>query len=296
MSIVARTAKKLMWVATLVAHACAPVQITSEQSLENKLANVKLGVTGKAEIENLFGREHGPESLRWIYNLSGSSANTRALITVRFSDKGTVNGLEAARYFDSPFINDYWYLIEGKPENILELAARVGEANNFRAVGFDKSASSFALEDGATKARITVKLGNNILQIRSNNPHDRLANEYRVFTKREGLFMEKLLAALAKPDTFTKNDTFTKTNTATPSAPSPPAKKTANLSWNNNSSNAEGFRVYRITGKQKTKIAELESNVTAYVDKDAPPKACYVVTAFNAAGESPATSQVCLPD
>jgi hypothetical protein len=157
-------------------------------------------------------------------------------------------------------------------------------------VGTDKSVGSFALEDSATKARLTVELQKNILHIRSTNPHDRLANEYRVFTKREGLFMEKLSAALANPEAFARS------MTGTPRAPSPPAKKTAQLSWKNNSSDTEGFRVYRITGKQKTKIAELRSNVTTYVDKEAPPKACYVVTAFNAAGESPATGQVCLPE
>jgi hypothetical protein len=266
------------------------VQLASEQSLENKLANVKLGLTTKGDIERLFGREHGSEDLRWIYNLSGISTNSRALITARFSDKGTVNALEVARYFEPPFVNDYWYLVERQPENILDVVGRAGEASNLRAVGFEKSANSFALEDGATKARITVELQKNILHIRSTNPHDRLANQYRVFTKREGLFMEKLSAALAKPEAFTKS------MTATPSAPLPPAKKTAQLSWKNNSSNTAGFRVYRITGKQKTKIAELRSNVTTYVDKEAPPRTCYVVTAFNAAGESPATSQVCLSD
>ena len=33
--------------------------------------------------------------------------------------------------------------------------------------------------------------------------------------------------------------------------------KTAHLSWKDNSSNEAGFRIYRITGNQKIKIAEL---------------------------------------
>jgi len=57
--------------------------------------------------------------------------NTRALITVRFIESGTVNGLEVTRFCDLPFANDYWYLIKGCTENILESVARAGETGNF---------------------------------------------------------------------------------------------------------------------------------------------------------------------
>ena len=82
---------------------------------------------------------------------------------------------------------------------------------------------------------------------------------------------------------------------------SPPTKppeltKTAHLSWKDNSGNETGFRIYRITGNQKIKIAELGPNTTTYIDKDAPPKACYFVVSFNSAGESSPTSKACLPD
>ena len=82
---------------------------------------------------------------------------------------------------------------------------------------------------------------------------------------------------------------------------SPPTKapeltKTAHLSWKDNSRNETGFRIYRITGNQKIKIAELGPNTTTYIDKDAPPKACYLVVSFNSAGESSPTSKACLPD
>jgi len=82
----------------------------------------------------------------------------------------------------------------------------------------------------------------------------------------------------------------------------PPAKpsetaRIVQLSWKDNSGDETGFRIYRITGDQKVKIAELEANVTTYTDKNAPPKACYLVVAFNAAGESSSpTSQACLAD
>ncbi|HTF91892.1 MAG TPA: hypothetical protein VK632_02545, partial [Verrucomicrobiae bacterium] len=70
---------------------------------------------------------------------------------------------------------------------------------------------------------------------------------------------------------------------------------TAVLTWRDTSKNEDGFRIYRIVGKERTKLAEVKANVTRYVDKDPVPKACYIVTAFNAAGESSATNVVCLP-
>ncbi|MGH7793958.1 MAG: hypothetical protein ACREQ2_03510 [Candidatus Binatia bacterium] len=65
------------------------------------------------------------------------------------------------------------------------------------------------------------------------------------------------------------------------------------LSWQDTSANEEGFRIYRITNDQKKIIAEVGPNVTRYSDKEAPRNACYVVTAFNAAGESTPTGSVC---
>src|SRR5688572_12894577 len=85
---------------------------------------------------------------------------------------------------------------------------------------------------------------------------------------------------------------------AKPVQPSRPEQsaKLVQLSWGDNSSDENGFRIYRITGNEKIKIAELGPNTTTYVDKDAPPKACYVVTAFNSAGESSPTGKICRPD
>jgi hypothetical protein len=66
------------------------------------------------------------------------------------------------------------------------------------------------------------------------------------------------------------------------------------LSWQDTSENEDGFRIYRIEKNQKHLIAEVGRNVTQYVDKNASPDACYVVTAFNAAGESTTSNSACL--
>ena len=65
------------------------------------------------------------------------------------------------------------------------------------------------------------------------------------------------------------------------------------LSWHDTSENEDGFRIYRVANNQKVFIAQVGPNVTQYVDKNAPPGACYIVTAFNAAGESAATKSAC---
>jgi hypothetical protein len=95
------------------------------------------------------------------------------------------------------------------------------------------------------------------------------------------------------PATQTFNDT---PPVVTPPASSPHLGKTTRLSWKDNSADESGFRVYRITGNEKIKLAEVGPNTTTYVDNNAPPKACYVVVAYNAAGESSPTSEICRPD
>jgi hypothetical protein len=51
-----------------------------------------------------------------------------------------------------------------------------------------------------------------------------------------------------------------------------------------------------MVGNQITKIAELRPNTTNFVDPAAPSKACYVVVAFNSAGESAPTAKACLSE
>ena len=69
--------------------------------------------------------------------------------------------------------------------------------------------------------------------------------------------------------------------------------KPMTLSWQDTSENEDGFRIYRIAKNEKVFIAQVGPNVTQYIDKDAPSGACYIVTAFNAAGESPSTNSAC---
>jgi hypothetical protein len=73
-------------------------------------------------------------------------------------------------------------------------------------------------------------------------------------------------------------------------------KKTAYLKWEDTSDNEEGFRIYRLTSKDTKKIAEVGPNITTYTDKDTFAGACYVVSAFNSAGESSPSNTSCLPD
>jgi hypothetical protein len=72
--------------------------------------------------------------------------------------------------------------------------------------------------------------------------------------------------------------------------------RSVKLHWEDTSDNEKGFRIYRITPKGKTKIADVDTNVTSYTDKTPASKACYVVTAFNSAGESDPSNVSCLND
>lgn len=197
---------------------CASVRLVSQQSVEDKIAQVKLGVTTMAEVETLFGTQHGSEDRRWFYNLSDTAfeiserktgalsglfpvapatvaTNTRALISVRFTDTGKVCALEVERFFDPPFISDYWYLTKDDTQNILASVMRAAEANDFRVAESDKAAGMFTLVDGASNARVVVKLENQTLHITSTNPHDRLTSEYRAFSKKTRAFTNNISAA-----------------------------------------------------------------------------------------------------
>ena len=71
------------------------------------------------------------------------------------------------------------------------------------------------------------------------------------------------------------------------------ASTTRTLTWEDTSQDEEGFRIYRVVGKDRKIIAEVAPNVTRYVDRNAPSNACYIITAFNAAGESSPSNSVC---
>ena len=176
-----------------------------------------LGLTTKEEIENLFGKEHTTEKFSWSYNLSDTTVgvsqssrmgwsavfplsvatdkNTRALITVGFNEHQTVSALEVQRFFNTPFTNDYFYLSKHDKDE-LDSATRAGELSNFRVAEVDKTAGQFLLlADGASDARIIVRLEEQILHITSINPYDRVSNEYRVFRRREAQFIERISAS-----------------------------------------------------------------------------------------------------
>jgi hypothetical protein len=78
----------------------------------------------------------------------------------------------------------------------LEAVRRAGETSNFRLSELDKSAGSFLLLENATSdAQIIVKVEKQILHITSINPYERMSNEYRVFSRREGQFIERISAS-----------------------------------------------------------------------------------------------------
>ena len=184
-------------------------------SVEDKIARLRLGQTGKIEVESIFGVEHGNDRNRWAYNFSdrqfeiferrqgaGLGAlpitagvipiNTRALVVVTFNETGVVKRIEVARFFDEPFVNDYWYILKEAAKDPMESLASLGESIGFKAAGLDRDAGTFTLEDPNSKARIAVKLDGQILRVTSRNPHHRLANEYRVYSKRESAFTNSI--------------------------------------------------------------------------------------------------------
>jgi hypothetical protein len=204
----------------LTALGCTAVQSVSEQAVQQKLARITLGLTTKEEIETLFGKDHTTENSSWSYSffdrafvvsqsprvgLSGlfpitaatESTNTRAVVTMRFNKHQTVSTLEVRRFFNTPFLNDYSYFLERITDRTLEAVRRAGETSNFRLSELDKSAGSFLLlENAASDAQIIVRMEKQILHITSINPYERMSNEYRVFSRREGQFIDRISASI----------------------------------------------------------------------------------------------------
>jgi hypothetical protein len=190
-------------------------QFISETTVEDKIARLKIGQTGKSEVEMIFGPEHGYDRNRWVYHFadtqyeitragqpSGSPSlpiaagvvptNTRALVTVTFNEAGILKRIEVARFFGEPFVNDYWYLIKEPTKEPLQAIAGIAESVGFKVAGLDPDAGTFGLENPASKARIAVKLDGQTLRITSTNPHHRTGIEYRVYSKRENAFTNSI--------------------------------------------------------------------------------------------------------
>ena len=201
---------KVFILGTLVAlGGCSTSEkFVSESSIEERIAALRIGQSTKSDVENILGTDHSSDRNRWSYNISDTSfdiaerrqgpglgilpvsagvvrTNTRAVVTAAFDDTGVMKRLEVARFFDAPFINDYWYAVKDSADEPLPAIAKIAEAVGMKAVGLDKGAATFTLEDIGTKAKIAVKLNGKTLHLTSSNPHSRLASEYRAYTKRE---------------------------------------------------------------------------------------------------------------
>ncbi len=208
----------LLLAAALLISGCASSQTVTEQSVDEKLARLQLGQTTMAEVEGLFGTPQGKDPHLWVYNLSDTAVeiatpqtailsgmmpmvpmsaptNTKALVVFRFSQAGIVKGLEVSRYFTMPFTSNYSYLVKESAANTLNSVAQAAEVSGFKVGTMDKAAGNLALEDVGSKARINVTLEHQILQLNTINPNDRLSNAYRVFTKRQEAFGNRLASA-----------------------------------------------------------------------------------------------------
>ena len=190
-------------------------QFVSETTVEDKIARLKIGQTGKSEVETIFGPEHGYDRNRWVYQFADTQfeiaragqgagpgglpiaagvvpTNTRALVTVTFNDAGILKRVEVARFFSEPFVNDYWYLVKQPSKEPLQAVADIAESVGFKVAGLDPDAGTFVLEPPASKARIAVKLDGQTLRVTSTNPHHRTGIEYRVYSKRETAFTNSI--------------------------------------------------------------------------------------------------------
>jgi len=206
-------------VAILIFSSCtSSPEFVSEASVEDKVARLRIGESDKNEVQGIFGTEHANDRNRWVYQFDDRQfeiserrqgpglgalpvaagvvpTNTRAIVNVTFNEAGIVKTIEVARYFEEPFVDDYWYLIKASAKDPLEAVAAIGESVGFKASGLDKDAGTFGLEDPASKARISVKLDGPVLRVTSRNPYQRLANEYRAYTKRESAFTNAIASS-----------------------------------------------------------------------------------------------------
>jgi hypothetical protein len=206
-------------VTILVLSSCASSpEFVSKVSFEDKVAGLRIGQSDKNQVESIFGTEHGDDRGRWLYQFADRQfeissrspgpavgmlpvsagvvpTNTRAIVGITFNEAGVVKAIEVARYFEEPYVNDYWYLVKASAKDPLESVATTGESAGFKATALDKNAGTLSLDDPAGKGRIAIKLDKQILRVTSRNPYQRLANEYRVYTKRENAFISAIASS-----------------------------------------------------------------------------------------------------
>jgi outer membrane protein assembly factor BamE (lipoprotein component of BamABCDE complex) len=205
-----------IFVALLAVAGCTTSgQTISETSMEERIANLRVGQSTKADVERILGLGYSSDRNRWSYNFSDTAfdiserkqgpglgiipvsagvipTNTRAVVSVAFNAAGVMKHLEVNRLFDQPFINDYWFALKDGAQDPLDAIAKLAESTGMKVAGLDKEAGMFTLEDNGTKAKIQVKLDGQILRLTTRNPHHRLASEYRAFSKRESLLTGKI--------------------------------------------------------------------------------------------------------
>lgn len=195
---------------------CASTHLVSEQELAAMVSKIKLGETTAADGERILGTDHGSDPRFWVYNFSDSSfglverktgflsgampvvpatapTDTKAVVVVRLTEAGVVEGLEVSRFYSAPYTGDYWFLVRGSAPDVLQSVARLGEAAGLRVEALDNEAHILTLGDAGSKAKMTVKLEPPTLHFASTIPYDRESNEYRVFVKQEVALRDRLL-------------------------------------------------------------------------------------------------------
>lgn len=207
--VVKRWADALVMLALLAICGCTSSgQMIAEGTIEDRIAQLRVGETTKSDVERILGPDHSIDRNRWSYNFSDTiyevaerrygpalgilpfnagvvPTNTRAVVMMSFNESGVIKHLEVTRFFENPFVNDYWYLVKKAGAEPLESVATLGESVGMKVVGLDKDAGTFTLEAVGTKAKIAVKLAGQTMHLNSRNPHHRLAPDYRAFIKRE---------------------------------------------------------------------------------------------------------------
>ena len=111
-------------------------------------------------------------------------ANTRAIISLWFDDGGVLKRYAVERFFERPFINDYWYQL-GSDQTPLDTLAKLADGQELKIAEKEKTTDSLRIEVEGTKGYLDAKITDRILRVTSRNPHDRLAREYRLFVRRE---------------------------------------------------------------------------------------------------------------
>ncbi len=188
------------------------VELVSKTEVEDKISRLRIGQSNKDEVQRVFGAlPPDSDRQRWIYHFADRqfeiserrqgaavgavpfsagvvATNTRAVVTLTFNAAGIVKAIEVERFFEEPFINEYWYLIEQPEKEPLESLARIGESVGFKLTSLDKTAGVLSLDDPDGKANIVVKAHGQVLRVTSKNPHHRLTTEYRLHSKRENAF------------------------------------------------------------------------------------------------------------